>query len=201
MPDSHAPCSSKETREQVSVNPLVPLGISSCIRLLILWLKNAHDFPVCITREVAPGAALGDHTWVHALTDSDPHALDDMAKLSLGHGGLGHGSEGVGGGGSNACGRVKDSVVYLQTLFLAGLLAPCPLEFGGNLIGPSLQPCVDGFQINTRVAPSTSREMLLPSERLGRCHAGVRSRLRDGCKARHGLGLERGRTLSERLVI
>lgn len=183
------------------MNPLVPLRISGRIRLLVLWLEDTHDFPVCVSSKIAPRAALGNHTWVHALIDSNPHALDDLIKLGLGHGGLGHGGEGLGGGGSNACGRVKDRVVYLQTLFLSGLLPPCSFELGCNLIGPSLQPCVDSFQINTRVAPSPSREVLLPREHFGRCHTGVRPRLRDGCEARDRLGLERGRALSQKLVI
>lgn len=95
------------------MNPLVPLGIPSRIRLLILWLKNTHDLTVRIAGEVAPRTALGDHTRMHTLIDSNPDALDYLIKLCLGHSRLGQSGKCLGSGGSNTCGRVEDTVMYL----------------------------------------------------------------------------------------
>lgn len=199
--DGNIPSPSKETREKVPVNPLVPFWISGRIRLLVFRLENTHDLAIRISREVASRAPLGDHTGVHALIDGDPDAVHYLVELCLGHGWPRHHGECLGSGGSNARGRVENTVVYLGALLVAELAPLGPLELGCYLISPSLEPCVYGFQVNARVAPMPSREMLLLGKGFGRGHARVRPRLRIGRKARRGLGLEGGRALSQKLVV
>ncbi len=147
----HTPGSAKEAREQVPVNPLVPFRVASGVGLLVLGLEDADYLAVGVPREVAAGAALGDHARVGALLDGGPDAVDDDVELGARHvARLGHGQH-LGGHGTDALRGLEDGVVDLETLLLALLLVAAALELGGDLVGPALEAGVDGFEVDGRV--------------------------------------------------
>lgn len=135
------------------MNPLVPLRIARRIRLLVLGLEHAHHLPVHIPRKVAPRAALRDHPWMHALADSRSNTLHNDLKLSLGHVPRLRDGQHLSSHRPDAFGRLKNRVMNLQPLLIPLLLIPATLKLGGDLVSPALEPGIDGFEIDARVAP------------------------------------------------
>jgi hypothetical protein len=148
----YIPSPAEEAGEQVSVNPLVPLGISSGIRLLVLWFEDADDLTLGVPSKITPRAPLRDHARMDALLDGSTDTIHNGIKLGLGHVSRLRGGQHIGGDGAHALGRLEDGVDDLEALFLALLLVPAALELGGDLVGPALEAGVDGLEVDARVS-------------------------------------------------
>lgn len=67
------------------MDPFVPLGIASCVRLLVLGLEDAHDLALRIPGKIAAGTPLCNHSRMRALKDGLPDTAHDLFELRLGH--------------------------------------------------------------------------------------------------------------------
>lgn len=86
------------------------------------------------------------------MLDSQPHALDDHIELISGHDSLLWPGEALGRGRTNALWGLEHAVVYLQPLVVVVIAVSAllsPLELGGDLLCPFLEPCVDRLHIHT----------------------------------------------------
>lgn len=174
------------------MNPLVPLGIACRVRLLVLGLENPDNLPIRTPRKIAARAPLRDHTRVHLLANSAPHALDHSVELAPCHDALLLFRQVFGGDRLHAIRRLKDGVVDFQRLVVkAGALVSAPLEPRGNLVCPALQTRVDGLEIHDgATAPTTTAELGPDGPRAA--HAGALTRpTGDGCISRYGRWLKR----------
>lgn len=88
------------------------------------------------------------------LLDRYPYAVHNRLKLGLGHVPGLRLCEHLSRDRSYALGGLKDRVVDLEVLLLLARLLVAPaLELARDLIGPSFQSRIDGFEVDTRVAP------------------------------------------------
>ena len=187
------------------MNPLVPLWVSGRVGLFILGLEDADDLAVDVLGKVAARATLRYHAGVHALPDGGADALDDDFELGLGHVARFRPGEPLGRDGAHTLGRLEDRVVYLEPLvLLARLLVAAALELAGDLVGPALQPRIDGLEIDARVAahpPPVAAARRPGARQLGARHARMRARLRDGREAGRCGRLERGVAIGQRVIV
>jgi hypothetical protein len=153
--EDDVPGSSKAAREQVSVNPLVPFGVSCGVWFLVLGLKNTDNLAIGISGKVTTRTALRNHTWVNFLPNSTPYAFHDSFKLCSSHDTFLRRSNTLSGHRANTLGRLEDRIVNFKPFLLTLLILPLALETRSNLVCPSLQAGIDGLEIDTGAASGT----------------------------------------------
>lgn len=151
--------------------PFGPFRVSCSVRFLVLWLEDPHNLAVAITGEVTPRAALRYHLRMHAQLDGNPDTFDYVVKSNSCHPvSLGLCEvvriEGFGTCRPHSFRRLEDRMLNLQLLLFIGLSSHLiDLEFGSNFPSPSLQTCIDGFDVYAGRAspwPSSPTQAMTP---------------------------------------